>query len=111
MIIEQKESLSMHGDMGLKASAIRLLAARLFTEIPTQNGFAKACDVGATTYNNMEKALNYPNRKVMKYLYRGHRIDFNFLMNGDFSQLPEDVQNRLFEKLRIAHDEWDQKAN
>jgi hypothetical protein len=111
MDIDQKEKLAMTGDMGVEASAIRLLAARLTTGIGTQKAFAKECDVSVTAYNNMEKAHQFPNRPVMKYLYRGHRIDFNFLMNGNFSQLPQDVQDQIFEKLEFARSEWDRKEN
>jgi hypothetical protein len=107
MDIDEKERLALTGDMGVKASAIRLLAARLVVGMKSQQEFAKACGVGKTAYNNMEKALQFPNREVMKYLYRGHRIDFNFMMNGAFSHLAADVQEKIFPALASANDAWD----
>jgi hypothetical protein len=35
----------------------------------------------------------------MRYFFRSHRIDFNFLIHGEFAQLPADVQDRLFSAL------------
>lgn len=78
------------------------------TEFKSQREFAAAAGVGATTLNNMEMGKQFPNRDVMRFLYRGHRIDFNFMLNGDFSQLPSDVQVKLFEKLQLSNSEWDQ---
>lgn len=102
-----REELAMLGNMGLAAASIRLHAARLFTGM-TQKEFADATKTGKTTYNNMENGRSYPNRKVMAYLYRYHRIDFNFLMHGDFAQLPGDLTPQLFEKLASARHEWEQ---
>jgi transcriptional regulator with XRE-family HTH domain len=99
MNIDQKESLAMRGDMGTEATRKRLIAARMVSGMRLQKEFAAACGVSQTTYNNMEKGLSFPSRDVMKYLYRAHRVDFNFIINGDFSQLPADVQDELFLKL------------
>lgn len=111
MMIDEKEKIARKGDMGVEACAIRLIAARNATEAASQKAFATACGVSQTSYNNMEKGLQFPNRDVMRYLYRGHRIDFNFMMNGDFSQLPSDVLEKLFEQLPIASSAWDQKSD
>lgn len=108
MDLREKEKLTHWGDMSEIACAIRLLAARKSTKM-SQIDFAKACGVSKTAYNNAERALAFPNRKVMIFLFREHRIDFNFLMHGDFSQLPLDVQDRLFEKLADANNESGQK--
>lgn len=108
MTIDEKEKLAHTGDMGIAACAIRLRAARITANLGSQKEFAAECGVGATTLNNMEMGKQYPNRTVMKFLYRGHRIDFNFLMNGDFSQLPADVQELLFPNLVDANSAWDQ---
>jgi transcriptional regulator with XRE-family HTH domain len=94
--------------MGLEATAIRLRAARMAARM-SQKNLALACDVSNTVLNNAEMGLTSPNHKVMKYLYRAHRIDFNFLLNGDFAQLPGDVQSAIFESLEVATSEWDQK--
>jgi len=44
----------------------------------------------------------------MRYFYRAHRIDFNFLLHGDFAQLPADVQARLFAALEALSNAPDQ---
>lgn len=99
----------MTGDMSVEACSVRLIAARIASEVGSQKDFADHAGVGQTTLNNMENGRQYPNRQVMKTLYRGHRIDFNFMMNGDFSQLPSDVQDRLFESLATLSNGADQK--
>jgi DNA-binding XRE family transcriptional regulator len=111
MSIDQKEQLSRKGDMGVEACAIRLIAARHASGAVNQKAFAEACGVSYTSYNNMEKGRQFPNREVMRYLFRGHRIDFNFMMNGDFSQLPHDVLDLVFAQLPAASIAWDQKSN
>jgi DNA-binding XRE family transcriptional regulator len=111
MNIDEKEILTRKGDMGVEACAIRLIAARHATGAANQKAFAEACGVGITSYNNMEKGRQFPNREVMRYLFRGHRIDFNFMMNGDFSQLPTDVFERIFAELPAAHNAWDRKTS
>lgn len=108
MDIEQKERLARINDMGIEACAIRLRAARQATGLP-QKDLAKAAGVSKSVLNNAEAGLTFPGRDVMRYLYRAHRIDFNFLMNGDFAQLPGDVQDALFPALEIAQSEWDRK--
>lgn len=110
MDIDKKEQLARKGDMGIEACAIRLMAARRTSGLESQKAFAAACGVSQSSYNNMEKGLQFPNRAVMRYLFRGHRIDFNFMMNGDFSQLSADVSEKIFEQLPAANSEWDQKS-
>lgn len=107
-MIEEKERLSLRNDMSQKAMAIRLRAARLVTGL-SQNQLAAEAGIGKTALNNAEMGKNVPNAQVMRFLYRAHRIDFNFLMNGDFSQLPGDVQDCLFPALAVATSEWDRK--
>lgn len=104
----RKERLAHLQDMGIAACAIRLRAARGVTGL-SQQEFAKECGVTKQVLNNAEAGLTYPNRAVMKHLYRAYRIDFNFIINGDFVQLPGDVQDRLFEQLVLANDEWDRR--
>ncbi|MEM9575121.1 MAG: helix-turn-helix transcriptional regulator [Pseudomonadota bacterium] len=111
MNIDEKEALAFTGDIGVVASAVRLKAARLAAGFKVQKQFAEACGESATNYNNMEKGNVLPNRTVMQFLYRGYRIDFNFLVNGLFSQLPQDVQERLFEHLATVKSEWDRKPS
>jgi hypothetical protein len=45
------------------------------------------------------------------YLFREHRIDFNFTMAGAFSGLPADVQERLFAELVKIDSKADPKPN
>ena len=66
--------------------------------------------VGKTTLSNAENGSTYPSRHMMRHLYRAYRIDFNFMINGDFAQLPGDVQDKLFAALIEANDEWDRKV-
>jgi transcriptional regulator with XRE-family HTH domain len=108
MDIGQKESLSRLGDMGIVACAVRLRAAVKYADL-SQKDFAHEAGVSKTVLNNALAGLTYPGRDVMVYLYRAHRIDFNFILHGDFAQLPGDVLARLFPALESASSEWDQK--
>ncbi|WP_428924978.1 helix-turn-helix domain-containing protein [Marinibacterium sp. SX1] len=110
MHFETMTRLARTSDTGLAACAIRLRAARLFTGKQAQE-IAKECGVSKTVYSNAENGISYPNRDVMTHLYRAYRIDFNFMMNGDVAQLPGDVQERLFDALQRANDEWDRKSS
>lgn len=98
MELEHKESLARVTDMGIEACAVRLRAARGVTG-KAQKDLAAAMGVSATTLNNAERALTYPSRGMMVYLFRAYRIDFNFILHGDFAQLPGDVQENLFAEL------------
>lgn len=109
MDIEEKARLARVNDMGLAATAIRLRAAFMVTGLPQQGELAREAGISKTVLSNAMAGATYPNRDLMKYLYRAHRIDFNFLMNGDFSQLPGDVQDRLFVALQSANSEWDRR--
>lgn len=106
----ENERLALTNDMSLEACAIRLRAARLYTGL-SQIEVCNQIGVKKTTYNNMEQALSFPSRDVMRWFYRTHRLDFNFLMNGDYAQLPADLHARLFDALRDAKSEWDRKSS
>lgn len=108
MTHDDKIRLAHTGDMGLAASAIRLRAARSMSG-QGQKSLAAAMGVRNTALSNAENGLTYPSREVLRHYYREHRIDFNFLMNGDFSHLPLSVQEPLFSALEVANSEWDQK--
>jgi len=110
MDIDEKESLARTGKFDVAACAIRLLAARTVSGLE-QQGLAAACGVTKSAINNAEAGLSFPSRDVMRYLYRAHRIDYNFILNGDFAQLPGDVQDSLFPALSAATSKWDQKEN
>lgn len=100
MNIEQKEQLARRADMSREAMALRLRAARKAVGLG-QEGLARDMGEGMTKQKlrNAEKADNDPPKSLMRYFYRAHRIDFNFLIHGDFAQLPADVQARLFDAL------------
>ncbi|WP_300067799.1 XRE family transcriptional regulator [uncultured Ruegeria sp.] len=97
MDIEQKELLAKTGDISPEAIRERLIAARHMTGLQ-QNEIARALGVSKTTYHSQE-SRGAPSIKAMRYYYRQHRIDFNYLLHGDFAQLPLDVQERLFDAL------------
>jgi hypothetical protein len=108
MDIQHKQSLARIGDMGIEACAIRLRAALIFTGL-RQMDMANEASISKSVLNNAIAGLTFPSRDVMAYLYRAHRIDFNFILHGDFAQLPGDLQERLFLALEAATSEWDRK--
>jgi transcriptional regulator with XRE-family HTH domain len=99
MDINEKERLARRHDDSKAACATRLAAA-LATTGMKQKEIASQAGIGEANISNAKKALNYPTMPLMRWLYRGHRIDFNFLMAGEFAQLPADVQDRLFAALQ-----------
>ena len=108
MTIDIKEALAHTGRMDAASCAIRLRAARIVSGLEQQE-LARLCGVTKSALANAEAGSSFPSRDVMRYLYRAHRIDFNFMLNGDFAQLPGDVQDRLFPALEVAGREWDRK--
>ncbi|MBL3571350.1 hypothetical protein BV509_20455 [Rhodovulum sulfidophilum] len=99
--VESREQLTLLGNTSPEAISLRLRAAREAAGYAQQKDFAAEAGLSATTYNSQEKR-GAPSIPVMKILYRRHRIDFNFVLHGDFAQLPGDVQERLFEALAAA---------
>ncbi|MEY8801810.1 XRE family transcriptional regulator [Leisingera sp. XS_AS12] len=97
MDIDKKEQLARTGDVSPEAIRLRLLAARRTTGLQ-QLEVAKALGLKKTTFHSQE-SRGAPSIATMKYYYRQHRIDFNFILHGDFAQLPQDVQDRLFAAL------------
>lgn len=93
-----KLRLARHRDTTGTAIAVRLRAARKVAGFAKQTDFAKALSMKLTTYNSQEMAGS-PGTEVMQFLYENSRIDFNFIIYGDFSQLPGDVQTALFAAL------------
>lgn len=96
-----KIAMTRLGDASKEACAHRMIAARIATGL-SKTEFCKGANVSLTSYLNSEAGLSFPSRKVMLYLHREHRIDFNFIIHGDFQQLPADVQERLFAALKEA---------
>lgn len=100
MNIDQKEALARHRLTSNEAIAIRLRAARSLAG-GTQAEFAKEVGISPTTYNSQEMK-GRPSLEVLHHLYRNYRVDYNFILYGDFLQLPGDVQNALFDALPAA---------
>jgi transcriptional regulator with XRE-family HTH domain len=92
-----KERLARTRDASDEAIATRLQAARRAVGLQ-QKDLARKLGVSATTYNSQE-VRGRPSREAMLLFYREFRIDFNFVLHGDFAQLPGDVQEALFAAL------------
>lgn len=110
MDLEQKVQLARVGQMDVVSCAIRLRAARKVTGLEQQE-MARQCGVTKSALANAEAGLSFPSRDMMKFLFRGYRIDFNFMLNGTFSGLPSEVQDVLFPALEAATHEWDQRES
>lgn len=95
MILTDKQTLIRLHDDSLEACALRVRLARQVTG-QTQTEAAAAAGIGKTAWNNAEKARNYPTITMMRWLQREHRIDYNFILDGQFAQLPGDVQAAIF---------------
>lgn len=100
MNIEQKERLAKLGDISPEAVRTRLLAARNSIGMKQQD-VANAVGLKKTTFNSQEMR-GAPSVATMRYYHRQHRIDFNFILHGDFAQLPLDVQDRLFAEISAS---------
>lgn len=97
MTHDELERLFRQGDNSNEALRIRLIAARKASGLD-QKGVADAIGVPKTTYHSQE-SRGAPSIRTGRYFYRAHRIDFNFLFNGDFAQLPSDVREKLAEAI------------
>lgn len=91
---QDKIAMTRMGDASIEACAERVAVARAATGL-SKTKFCKEAGVGLTSFLNAEAGRSYPSRAVMLYLHRNHRIDFNFILHGDFQQLPSDVQSVL----------------
>lgn len=111
MDIESKRRLAWTGEIGKAACAVRLRAARALTGLNQRELSLVLKMRNSTNLNSMENGVTFPTREVMRYFYEEHRIDFNFLVAGEYNQLPGDVQERLFPALEAANNEWDEKEN
>ncbi len=98
MDYETKTRLARWADSTESAISARLVAARLAAGYTVQKDFAQALGISKTTYNSQE-IQGHPSMDTIRFLYQNHRIDFNFILYGDFSQLPGDVQAALFSAL------------
>lgn len=107
MTYEEKAALARTSDFSKEAAALRLRAARNAVGMG-QTELGKAIGISKAAISNAENAASYPGRSTMIYLYRAHRIDINFLMCGEFTQLPGDVQEKLFSAILNEKNEQDQ---
>ena len=97
MRYEEKEKLTRHRDTSDEAVASRLKAAVLVSGL-RQKDIAAALGLSTKTLNS-QIMKGRPSISLMAFFYREHRIDFNFLLFGDFVQLPGDVQAELLGAL------------
>ena len=79
---------------------VRLIAARKSVGLE-QKQVAEAIGVAKQTYHSQE-ARGAPSIAAGRYFYRAHNIDFNYLYNGDFDRLPQDVRENLAAALAGA---------
>ena len=100
------EKYSCSGDTSKQATGTRIKAARLLAGI-SQRELGEAGGVGKTAVTNLEKGKSYPNRDILIYFYRNHRVDLNFLVLGHHTQLPVDVAGRLYDQLVALHNKPD----
>ena len=100
MRFEEKETLTRQRDTSDEAVAVRLKAAVTVTGL-RQNEIAAALNLSSKTLNS-QIMKGRPSIDLMAFLYREHRIDFNFVLFGDFAQLPSDVQAELLTALAYA---------
>ncbi len=94
MVVEDREKLFRLNDDSDEAVALRLRAAREVAGYKRQRDFAEALELNYKTYHAQE-SKGRPTPSTVRFLHRNHRIDFNFVYNGDFLQLPGDVQQAL----------------
>lgn len=97
-----KNTLAMAGRSDVIATAIRMKAARLAAGL-SQDALADAMGQGISSISNIERARNFPGWPILIYFFEEHRVDLNFLVTGAYSQLPGDVQERLFSQLVRIH--------
>lgn len=89
-----RDELFLTNDGSDEAVGIRLRAARIAAGYHQQRDFSDALQIKYQTYHSQEKK-GRPTASTVRFLYKKHRIDFNFVFNGDYSQLPGDVQTAL----------------
>ena len=102
MDIIQKEQLTRLGDISPHAVRTRLVAARKSIGM-NQKDISSEAGVKYVTFNSQE-IRGAPSAATLRYFHRQHRIDYNFILHGDFAQLPGDVQERLFSALNVYNE-------
>jgi len=84
--------LSNHDHMKAVGSRLRRLAAALDLQLVDM---AKEMGCTKQTLNGWLKGEGYPNDYMVYRLCRIHRVNFDYLFLGDWSQLPAKVAARL----------------
>lgn len=97
----EKERLAGTGRMDATASAARVRASRQVAGM-NQGQLARILGITKSTVSGVENGASFPSREMMAFFMKEHRIDFNFLISGQFAQLPGDVQESLFPALSDA---------
>lgn len=92
-------ALARYGDTSREASAVRFRAARMVSGL-SQTEMARVANLKKQAISMTENGRSFPNREAMIYLFRRHRIDFNYFVYGALAQLPGDVQADLVAALR-----------
>lgn len=110
MTYDDKVALARTGDFSKEAAAVRLRAARMAAGL-SQEELGKAAGISKAAISNSEKALSFPGRSALIFLYQAHRIDLNFTMAGQFAQLPGDIQEALFSALAAGDSAPSQRAS
>lgn len=100
MTFDEKTVLARFGDNDMEAASLRLRASREAIGLSQEQ---VGVEIGRKkpAISAMENARSYPSWGIMSYFYKQHRIDFNFLVMGDFRGLPADVSERIFAELEI----------
>lgn len=94
MKIEDSEQLARRNDTSDEAVSLRMQAARHAAGYASGKALAEALNISYKTYHSQE-SKGRPSRETMIFLYKNHRIDFNFILNGDVFHLPGDVRVAL----------------
>lgn len=100
MNIDEKETLFQRGNASDEAVRRRLRAALSISDRP-QKEIAAELGISPTTLNSQIMS-GHPKKDLMVFIYRNLKIDFNFLLFGDFLQLSEATQIALIEALSDA---------
>lgn len=102
----EKQHFALKGRTDIAAAAIRVTAARRYAGL-TQPELSGALNRGVSAISNTERARSFPPWDLMVYFLKEHRIDINFIVAGEYAQLPADVQEHLFDELKSVHDKTD----
>jgi transcriptional regulator with XRE-family HTH domain len=97
MDFEAKEKLAGAGDTSPEAIHRRLVAIRKITGLTGKN-IAEAAGIKYTTYHAQEKAGS-PSVRLMTYYLKAFQVDYNFILGGDLSRLPADIQQAIVAEL------------